>query len=79
MGSEGARFMKARNMAAHLDMSPSTFYRNVRSGHLPAPVKIGRSRRWDRLDVESAIATRPEERVGMSNEELEILKEASGG
>ena len=41
-----------------------TTWRHVKEGRFPAPIKIGRSLRWSRADVDSWLRSRIAERDG---------------
>lgn len=47
--------LRAREGAALLGVSLSTFWRHVESGMIPPPVKIGGSSRWPQSDIQSVI------------------------
>ena len=40
-------------VATHTQRSPATLYRDIASGHLPKPTKVGRSSSWRFSDVEA--------------------------
>lgn len=54
-----AQMMTVREVAEHLNIGVSTVWRSVAKGTLPAPIKIGGSTRWRRVEIE-AITSVPE-------------------
>ena len=55
-GSEAIAYLMAdHTAAAFLGISRATFWRRVKDGTFPAPVKIGGATRWRRSDLLAAI------------------------
>jgi len=52
----GALLLDVNALAAQLDCSPSHIWRLDRAGLLPKPLKIGRSVKWRREEIEAWIA-----------------------
>lgn len=48
--------MKRATAAAYLDLSERAFEREVATGRLPIPVKLGNREHWNRLAIDEAIA-----------------------
>ena len=53
---DNKQLMRVGHVAALLDISVSTTWRQVRNGQIPAPIQIGGSTRWRRTDIEALIA-----------------------
>jgi len=49
------RAMKRATAAAYLDLSEAAFEREVASGRLPLPVKLGGRDHWNRSAIDEAI------------------------
>lgn len=50
------RLMRRGTAAVYLDMTPTEFDREVMSGRLPMPVKIGNHEHWSRVQLDQHIA-----------------------
>ncbi len=48
--------LRARDLAAVLNMGESSVWRHVKNGDIPKPIKIGGSTRWRRADIEAIIS-----------------------
>jgi predicted DNA-binding transcriptional regulator AlpA len=48
-------YMTVKDVAAHLTVSTATIWRQVQTGTLPRPVKIGAATRWRRAEIEAAL------------------------
>ncbi|MBY5717653.1 helix-turn-helix domain-containing protein [Rhizobium leguminosarum] len=51
------KLLTARESAAALDMSVPTFYRLLKDGRLPAPIRIGSHPRWPESEIQGVIET----------------------
>jgi len=56
LGPEEGRFLTVRQVAAMLHLGQRSVWKFATTGELPAPIRIGRSVRWDRSDIEVWIA-----------------------
>ncbi len=50
-----ARYISAAEVAKFLSISLRQVWRLAAEGRLPPPVKIGRSSRWDRRQIETSL------------------------
>lgn len=48
-------YMMAKDVAAHLTISPATVWRRTKDGTLPQPIRIGSATRWRRAEIEAAM------------------------
>lgn len=51
--TETKQLLNIKEVSATLNISTATIWRHVKAGTLPAPVKIGRLKRWRRSDIEA--------------------------
>jgi predicted DNA-binding transcriptional regulator AlpA len=49
------RLITVRQVAAKIGKSVSSVWNDVNAGHLPRPVKIGGSTRWDEREIDDVI------------------------
>lgn len=63
------RAMRARNAAAYLSISVATFYRRVKEGAIPPPVRLGGAALWDRYALDEVLDS-----LGDEHEENTIHK-----
>lgn len=54
---ESPEYLSRTSAAALLDISPTTFWRRVKDGTLPAPVYIATMPRWRRGELLAAVET----------------------
>lgn len=62
--------MEARTAAAYCDMSEPEFRKAVGLGSLPPPVRVGKSLRWRKRDIDKTLAI-------LSGEELDDWRKDS--
>jgi excisionase family DNA binding protein len=55
------RLVDAAGLASLLGISTRTLARMVKNGEIPAPVAMGRLRRWNPSDVEAALRRKSKE------------------
>ena len=60
-GTDAQLLLTVREVAELLHLGERTIWKLSTTGELPSPIRIGRSRRWDRRDVEAWLA---EDRAG---------------
>jgi excisionase family DNA binding protein len=53
-----ADLLRARDIAARLDISLPTVWKWTASGQLPAPFRVGRVTRWRKRDIERYLQSR---------------------
>jgi predicted DNA-binding transcriptional regulator AlpA len=52
-----SRLLDRKGVAAFFgNIHPSTIYRHIRAGRLPAPIHVGGCSRWLRSELETALA-----------------------
>jgi predicted DNA-binding transcriptional regulator AlpA len=57
------RMLTRQNAAAYVDLSIAEFEREVASGTLPLPVKLGNREHWSRVAIDEAVERLAGERV----------------
>lgn len=50
------QLLTAREAAQILNIGVSTLWKRTREGDFPAPIRLGRSTRWRRADIEALFA-----------------------
>jgi len=64
------RLLTREEVCRRLGRSPASLHRDIAEGHVPPPLKFGRSARWTEIDidalVEDAIARRDQGRSASS-------------
>lgn len=58
------QLLSCREGAALLQISLPTWWRHVKNGTIPRPIKIGRLSRWRRSDIAAVIAKAEADRDG---------------
>ncbi|NQT93600.1 MAG: helix-turn-helix domain-containing protein [Lentisphaerae bacterium] len=53
--------MTIRDVAAALRLSPRTVWRMVSTGSIPQPIRLGRSVRWQRSEIENWLTAEQED------------------
>ncbi|KAA0698553.1 helix-turn-helix domain-containing protein [Neorhizobium sp. P12A] len=57
------KLLTARETAKALDMSVPTFYRHLKDGKLPKPIRIGAHPRWPESEIIGVIETAKQQRA----------------